>query len=55
MNSGGIPFSWIGEFSIEKNEWSEEFSRKHEGTSRQDERSDEILLVRTNVKLGISG
>ena len=55
MNSGGIRFSEMGEISIEENEWSEEVSRKHKGTLRQGERSDETWLVGTKVKLGTSG
>ena len=34
MNSGVIPFLEIGEISIEENDWNEEVSTKHEGTSR---------------------
>ena len=52
MNSGGIIFLEIGEISIEENEWSEEVSRKHEGTLRQDERSEEASLFGTKTKLG---
>ena len=54
MNSGGVPFSEMGEISIEENEWSEEVSRKHEGTLRQDERYEEVSLVGTKMKLGTS-
>ena len=54
MNSCGILFLEMGEISIEENEWSEEVSRKDEGTSRHDERSDEISVFGTKMNIGIS-
>ena len=54
MNSGGVTFLEVGAISIEENEWNEEVSRKHEGTLRQDERSEEESLVGTKMKLGTS-